>query len=155
MCFGNYISRQKIVKEIYNQFNFWHIKHFITGVSVVLKGTPSSVAKTSMWAVNSQYAVPSTECLKCKKHRVSQSNEIECSPTSMFLFPHGSMCTWKQRLTAEYKLERVPRVLWDLTSSVMCLPNTLDSPSECIHACQRETCPSLSHFEKLSANFLI
>lgn len=28
----NHISRQKIAKEIYNQFNFWHIECFITEV---------------------------------------------------------------------------------------------------------------------------
>lgn len=64
-----------MAKEVHDQFNFQHIECFLTEVSVVLKGTPKCVVKTSMWAVDSWQAAPSTECLQCRGHRIPQSDE--------------------------------------------------------------------------------
>lgn len=152
MCFGNHISRYKIAKEIHSQFNFWYIKHFITEVLLKLL--------CELWIHNRQS--PTTECLKCKRHRkVRAMRKMEYSPTSMFLLPHGPMCTRKQRLTAERILDGVPRVspsltTWFLYLIISDVSSQLTGWPIWVHACMPKRNLSISgHFGKLSANFLV
>lgn len=150
----NHISRQKIAKEIYNQFNFWHIECFITEVSIVLKGTPSSVAKTSMWTVGSQYAVPSTEYLKCKKHRINQSNKKDrMQPNfpvsiSSWVYVHMKTEVNSRAYTGECTQSSLgPDIISDVSSQHTGQPIW-------VHTCmQRGTCPSWVTLKNSVQNF--